>query len=52
MPTVKIGDTVRMGTVIGAVGDTAVGETGEVAHLHFAVTLDGASVDPAEYLPQ
>ena len=51
VPTVKEGDIVKMGQVIGAVGDTALGETNEVCHLHFAMTLDGASVDPTSYLP-
>jgi len=52
VPTVKPGDTVALGAVIGAVGDTAIGEAGEVAHLHFAMSLDGDSVDPGEYLPR
>ena len=50
-PTVGIGDTVGVGQVIGAVGDTALGEAGQVCHLHFAMTLDGESVDPGDYLP-
>ena len=50
-PTVSAGDTVGVGQVIGAVGDTALCETGEVCHLHFAMSLDGESVDPTEYLP-
>lgn len=51
-PTVYVGDNISAGEVIGAVGDTAICETGEVAHLHFAMALDGQSVDPSEYLPQ
>lgn len=50
-PTVSEGEQVSVGQVIGAVGDTALCEAGEVCHLHFAMTLDGASVDPSEYLP-
>ena len=50
-PTVSVGDNVGVGQVIGAVGDTALCEAGEVCHLHFAMTLDGESVDPAEDLP-
>jgi len=50
-PTVEEGDIVTMGQVIGAVGNTALGETNEVCHLHFSMTLDGASVDPTSYLP-
>ena len=50
-PTVSVGDYVSVGQVLGAVGDTALGEAGEVCHLHFAMTRDGVSVDPTDYLP-
>ncbi len=50
-PTVQVGDSVLAGEIIGAVGTTALCEAGEVTHLHFAMTQDGASVDPFEYLP-
>lgn len=50
-PTVAVGDSLVAGDIIGAVGTSALGETGEVTHLHFAMTLDGQSVDPTEYLP-
>ncbi len=51
VPVVKTGDKVAMGAVIGAVGDTALGETCEVSHLHFAMTKDNEPVDPIKYLP-
>jgi len=51
-PPVGEGDRVTMGQVIGAVGNTALGEVNQVAHLHFATTLDGAPADPFEYLPE
>ena len=51
VPTVAAGDLVTPGQVIGAVGDTALCETGEVTHLHFAMSLNGESVDPTEYMP-
>lgn len=51
-PVVKKDDKVAMGAVIGAVGDTALGETCEVSHLHFAMTKDDAPVDPCKYLPK
>ena len=50
LPTVEIGDSVEAGETIGAVGTTAICEAGEVFHLHFAMRLDGASVNPSDYL--
>ncbi|MDR2357295.1 MAG: peptidoglycan DD-metalloendopeptidase family protein [Oscillospiraceae bacterium] len=50
-PAVKTGDKITMGAVIGSLGDTALGESGEPTHLHFAMTKDGHTVDPADYLP-
>lgn len=52
VPTVEIGDTVRTGDVIGSVGTSAIGESREASHLHLAMTRDGVSVDPLEYLPK
>ena len=51
VPTVKVGDIVTPGQVIGSVGGTALCETGEVTHLHFAMAQNGESVDPADYMP-
>lgn len=51
VPTVEIGDIVRTGDIIGAVGESAIGESAEASHLHISMTKDGVSVDPAEYLP-
>lgn len=51
VPTVFEGDNVMTGEVIGSVGTTAVGETEGNPHLCFYMTLDGQSVDPADYLP-
>ncbi len=50
-PTVNVGDTVQVGDVIGAVGDTALAEVSQDYHLHFAMKLDGESADPANWLP-
>ena len=52
IPVVEAGDHVAMGAVIGAIGYTAIGESSEVSHLHFAMTKDDEPVDPANYLPQ
>ena len=48
--TVRQGDRVSAGQVIGTVGESANGETHEGAWLHFAVRKDGELVDPMEYL--
>lgn len=48
---VEIGDTVLTGDIIGTVGRTAIAESEEASHLHLAMTKDGVSVDPLEYLP-
>ena len=50
-PTVKVGDSVYTGTIIGAVGATAIAESALASHLHFQMTLDGSPVDPLDYLP-
>ena len=50
-PNVKAGDSVDTGTVIGAVGSTAIAESNRPSHLHFEMSKNGASVDPEEYLP-
>jgi murein DD-endopeptidase MepM/ murein hydrolase activator NlpD len=50
-PAVKAGDTVRMGDVIGSVGETALAEIGDVAHLHFQMSYDGRNINPSNYLP-
>jgi murein DD-endopeptidase MepM/ murein hydrolase activator NlpD len=51
-PTVKVGDQVTTGTVIGAVGDTAIAESSMPAHLHFEMKQDGVSIDPVQFLPE
>ncbi len=51
LPTVREGDSVMTGEVIGAVGATASGESKESPHLILKMTLDGQSINPADYLP-
>ena len=46
---VAVGDSVSCGDVLACVGSSA-GEEGTTAFLHFAVTADGESVDPLDYL--
>lgn len=50
-PAVNAGDWVEGGSVIGAVGSTALCEVSQDSHLHFALTVNGAGADPMNYLP-
>ena len=47
---VRAGDVVKMGDVIGTVGETALVETVLGPHVHFSVTYQDVPVDPAEFL--
>ena len=51
VPTVKGGDAVSTGAIIGSVGDTAVAERGRESHLHFAMYRNNAALDPEDFLP-
>jgi murein DD-endopeptidase MepM/ murein hydrolase activator NlpD len=51
VPVVKVGDAILAGETIGSIGTTALCEIGETTHLHFAMTKNGESVDPYDYLP-
>ena len=48
--SVKPGDTVTMGQVIGYASDTALVESTLGTHVHFGVTCNDVPVDPAEFL--
>ena len=48
--SVKAGDKVSAGQVIGTVGTTALLESGIGDHLHFSVSCGGALVDPKAFL--
>ncbi len=48
--TVKVGDEVNAGTVIGSVGDTADIEANMEPHLHFAIKRAGNWIDPIDYI--
>ena len=47
---VSVGDTVKAGEVIGAVGESAMIEIAEEPHLHFELQVDGARVNPLDYI--
>ena len=51
LPAVEAGDTVYTGSILGAVGSTAIAESASECHLHFELTCDGIHVDPLVYLP-
>lgn len=51
-PTVTAGSVVMAGQIIGKVGCTALGESGEESHLHFAMEKDGTPVDPMAYIAE
>lgn len=49
VPSLKVGNTVRNGQVIGYVGDSGNAEH-TVPHTHFAMSLDGKKVNPYPFL--
>jgi murein DD-endopeptidase MepM/ murein hydrolase activator NlpD len=50
-PAVKAGDQVAAGDVIGYIGQTAICESAQEPHVHIAMSVNGESVDPGEYIP-
>lgn len=50
--SVKAGQTVSRGDVIGTVGQTALTEKALGPHVHFGVTCNDIPVDPAEFVDQ
>lgn len=48
--SVAPGDTVTVGQAIGTVGQTALLESAIGDHVHFSVTRDGQTIDPADFL--
>ena len=49
---VSVGDAVETGAVLGAVGGTAIAESGMESHLHLELLAEGNHVDPLDYLPE
>lgn len=47
---VSVGDTVKRGEVIGAVGESALIEIAEEPHLHFEMCIADERVNPADYI--
>ncbi len=48
--TLKVGDSVKSGDVIGKIGDTSTSELAEEPHLHFELLVDGKKMDPLDYI--
>jgi len=47
---IKEGDEIAGGDVIGAVGNTALGDITEAPHLHFEIIKNGIKENPTEYI--
>jgi murein DD-endopeptidase MepM/ murein hydrolase activator NlpD len=47
-----VGTVVESGAKIGAIGDSAISEIADEAHLHFEMFSDKTSVDPLEYISE
>jgi murein DD-endopeptidase MepM/ murein hydrolase activator NlpD len=50
-PVVDVGASVSASTVIGSVGNTAIFENADEAHLHFEMKEKDKYIDPSEVLP-
>ena len=49
---IKVGAAVKCGQAIGCVGESAISEIADEPHLHFEMTVAGASVDPMDYISE
>ena len=49
---VSEGQSIASGNLIGKVGDTSLSELADEPHLHFAVKVDGVSVNPLDYISE
>ncbi len=47
---ITVGTAVTAGTIIGAVGESALAEIAEESHLHYELHIDGVSADPADFM--
>ena len=50
--TMKVGDEVKSGDRIGTVGDTAITELADEAHLHFELFYKGEAKNPLDYISE
>lgn len=49
---IETGDEVKQGQIIGNVGDTALFESLDEAHLHFEMIMDDNCADPGDYIDE
>ena len=49
---VREGQAVESGALIGKVGDSSISELADEAHLHFAIKVNGVSVNPLDYITE
>lgn len=49
---IKAGAEIKAGETIGYIGDTAMTELADEAHLHFEMTVAGIQVDPLDYFSE
>ncbi len=47
---IESGASVKVGAVIGAIGETALIETAEIPHLHYELSVSGDAVDPCDFM--
>ncbi len=47
---IAAGAAVKAGTVLGAVGESALAEIAESSHLHYELEIDGVRVNPADFM--
>lgn len=47
---IKVGAAVTVGSVIGAIGETALAECADTPHLHFEIFAGGKQVSPSGYI--
>lgn len=50
--TVKVGDKVKCGDIIGTVGDSSISELADEPHLHLDFIVGGNKVDPLDYISE
>ena len=47
---IEVGTELTKGAILGVVGDMAISEVAKEAHLHFGMQVNGASVNPMDYI--